>query len=179
MMLTLRALNLNSPRAAFRNFLLAAAALLALTFAALVPSQANAHKFHLGDADELLEDLIEMDARDIKELQADLADARADIKDAISDIEEAKRDLKDAPGGEAIAKVAFKVASAAVDKATGKAINEARQTLDEAEALLEDRRDDIGEAEFQETLGAIGMIRSELIEIEYALDDLTSALRDA
>lgn len=178
-MLTLRTLNLNNPRAAFRNFLLAAAALLALTVAALIPSQANAHKFHLGDADEFLDDLIEMDASDIAELKADLVEARTDINDAIFDIEEARNDVKDAPGGEAIAKVAFKVASAAVDRATGKAINEARKTLEEAEALLGERRDEIGNAEFRETFGAIRMIRDELIEIEYALANLTDALRDA
>ncbi len=178
-MLTLRTLNLNNPRAAFRNFLLAAAALVALTLAALIPSSANAHNFHLGDAEELLEDLIEMDARDIEELKDDLVDARADINDAIFDIEDAKEDVKDAPAGEAIAKVAFKVAGAAVDRATGKAIKEARKTLDEAETLLDEQREDVGEAEYQETLGAIAMIRSELIEIESALDDLTQALRDA
>ncbi len=178
-MLTLRTLNLNNPRAAFRNFLLAAAALIALTAASLIPTPADAGRYHFGDADELLDDLIEMDARDIDELQADLVEARADIKEAIGDIEEAKEDVKDAPGGEAIAKVAFNIARAAVDRATGKAINKARETLNEAETILGDRRDELGEAEFHETLGAIEMIRSELIEIEYALDDLTAALREA
>ncbi len=178
-MLSLRALNLNNPSAAFRNFLLAAAALIALTVAALVPTPADAGRYHFGDAEEILDELIEMDARDIEDLRADLVDARADINDAIGDIEEAKEEVKDAPGGEAIANVAFNIARAAVDRATGKAIDKARETLIEVEALLDERREDIGEAEFRETLGAINMIRSELVEIEQALDALTDALREA
>ncbi len=177
-MLTLRTLNLNNPRAAFRNFLLAAAALIALSIAALAPTNANAGKFHLGDADELLDELIEMDDDDIDELRDDLVDARTDIRDAIYDIEDAREDVKDAPAGQAIANVAFKIAKTAVERATGKALSETRETLAEAEELLDARRDELGEDEFEETLGAITMIREELVEIEYALDDLTGALQE-
>ena len=178
-MLTIRTPNLNDPSAAFRNFLLATAALFALTVAALAPSQANAHRLNIGDAEEVLDELIEMDAKDIEDLEADLVEARSEIKNAIHEIEDAKDDVKDTPVGAAIAKIAFKVASTAVDRATGKAINEARKTLDEVEAQLHDQRDEIGETEFQETLGAVRMIRDELTEIELALDDLTDALHKA
>jgi|GEM_PF-6328702 len=41
-MQTLRAMNLNNPRAAFRNFILAAAALIGLTAAALAPTPVGA-----------------------------------------------------------------------------------------------------------------------------------------
>ncbi len=176
---TLRIMSLNDPRAAFRNFILAAAALFALTVAAFLPSSAEAGHFTLGDTEELLDELIEMDADDIDELQSDLVEARADIAEAIGDIAEAKEDVKEAPGGAAIAKIAFKAAQVAVETATGKAINKARKALDEAETLLDERRSDLGEAEYRETSDAIDMIRRELIEIEYALDDLSEALRDA
>ncbi len=178
-MRTLRTMNLNNPSAAFRNFALAAAATIALIIVSLLPTPADAGRYHIGDADELLDELIEMDARDIEELQKDLVEARADIKEAIGDIEEAREDVKDAPAGEAIAKVAFKIARVAVDRATGKAIDKARDTLDEVETMLGERRAEIGEAEFRETRDAIEMIRRELIEIEYALDDLTTALDEA
>lgn len=41
-MQTLRAMNLNNPRAAFRNFVLAAAALIGLTAAAFAPTPVGA-----------------------------------------------------------------------------------------------------------------------------------------
>lgn len=178
-MLTIRTLNLNDPRAAFRNFMLAAGATIALIIAALAPTPADARNFHIGDADELLDELIEMDASDIAELQADLVEARDDIEEAISEIAEAKEEVKDTVIGAAIANAAFNVAQVAVDRATGMAITKARKALDEAEAMLSDRRDDLGDAEFHETRGAIDMIRSELIELEYSLDALSAALREA
>lgn len=176
-MLTIRTLNLNNPQAALRNFLLAAAATLSLIAASLVPTTADAKRYHIGDPGALLDELIDMDAGDIADLKADLVDARNDITDAIGDIAEAKEDIAEAPMGETIGNIAFSIARSAVDRATGKALNEARETLDDAEAILATRRDDIGEDEFEETRGAITMIRRELIEIEYALDALTTALR--
>lgn len=178
-MLTIRTLDLNNPQAALRNFLLAAAATLSLIIASLAPTSADAGQYHFGSADDLLDDLIEMDAGEIKSLQSDLEEARADIREAISDIAEAREEVKDAPVGGAIVNVAFKVAQVAVDRATGVAINKARATLDDAEALLGARRAEIGDDEFFETSGAIDMVRSELIELEYALEALAKAFREA
>lgn len=178
-MLTIRTLDLNNPRAAFRNFLLAAAATIALIVAALVPTPADAGRLHIDNADELLDELIEMDAGDIEDLQADLVEARADIEEAVSDIAEAKEDVRESAMGAAIANVAFNVAQVAVDRATGMAVNKARKALNEAEVLLNARRDSLGEAEYQETRGAISMIRNELTDIESALEALAKALRKA
>lgn len=176
-MLMVRTAHLTDPAAAKRNFIFAAAALIALTIAALLPNNASAHSLSFGDTEELLEDLIAMDADEIEEMRQDLIDARADIADAIKDIEEAKEDVKEVPMGAAIANIAFRTASATVSASTDMAFNKVRKELKKAEAELKDRRKELGEAEFKETQGAIQMIREELIEIEYALDDLQAALK--
>ncbi len=178
-MVTLRTINLNDPNAGFRNCALALAALAALTVAAFLPTDASAGRYHIDDPDDLVEELINMDANDIADLRDDLIDARADIREAIEEVADAKEDVKEAPGGEAISRVAFRVASAAVSRATGAALAEARDTLDDAELILAERRSDIGDAEFAETQGAIDMIRTELGEIESVLDELLAALRES
>ena len=176
-MLMVRTARLTDPTAARRNFIFAAAALVALTAAALFPSNASAHSYNFGDSEELLEDLIEMDADDIRDLREDLIDARADVADAIEDIEEAKEEVKEVPMGAFIANIAFRTASATVSASTNIAFNKVRKELKKAEAELTDRREELGEAEFTETKGAIKMIREEITELEYALDDLQRALK--
>lgn len=178
-MMTIRTANLNNRHAGLHNCAIAAAGLIALTLAAFAPGNSHARSFHIESPEDLLEELIAMDARDIDELQGDLQDARKDIADAILDIEDAKEDVRDVPGGRAIARVAMRTASAAVSSATGEALSEAWDALNSAEAMLSDQRDEVGEAEFRETQGAIDMIRGELEEIEYALDSLMTALREA
>lgn len=177
-MLTIRTMNLNNPRARLRNCALAVAALIALTIAALIPTRADAHNFRIDKPEDLLEELIELDADEIAELREDLIEAQDDINDAIFDIEDAKKDIRDVPAGGAIARVAFKAASAAVDGAAGRAIGKAQKTLEEAESLLSERRDEVGEAEYKETKDAIIMIRRELAQIEDSLDDLLAAMRE-
>jgi hypothetical protein len=172
-------MNLNNPRARLRNCALAIAAVVALTVAALLPTGTEARSYDIDDPEDLVEQLIKMDEDDIADLRADLVDARADIREAISDIEDAKDDVKDAPGGEAISRVAFRVAGAAVSSATGAALAEAHDALNEAEQILDGRRDELGMSEYRETRGAIDMIRGELTEIEATLQDLLDALRDS
>lgn len=153
----------------------------ALAFASFAPMTASAHSFSLSidDHEDLLEQLIELDADEIEDLREDLVDARADIAEAIGDIEEAKEEVRDAPFGGIVAKIAFRAASATVSEAVTEALSEARVELGKAEDELEVRRTDLGEAEYTETKGAITMIHEELGNIEDALVDLLSALKEA
>ena len=159
-----------------RSLTIAGAATLALAAAPL--SSASAHSFHLDidDHEDLLEQLIELDAEGIEDLRADLVEARADIAEAVGEIEEAKEEVKDVPFGGLIANIAFRVASVTVSKATESALDEVRAEMTKAEAELDNRRAELGEAEYAETQGAFEMVREELEYIEDALDDLKAAL---
>lgn len=160
---------------------LCAASAAALTFAAFTPlSGASAHDIHLhlDDHEELLEQLIELDAEGIEDLRDDFAEAREDIADAIVDIQEAKEDVKEAPIGGMVANIAFRTASATVTKAAKSAFKKVHKELNQAETELDERRADVGEAEYVETSGAIAMIREELKGVEEALSELTSALKE-
>ena len=155
----------------------ASAAVLAL--AAFTPAAAGSYDIHIGDYEELLEQLIEMDADDIAEMRADFAEARADIDEAIRDIEEAKEEVKEVPLGGMVAKTAFSAASATVSKATDTALGEVSKELDKAETELGKQRGSLGEAEYQETSGAIMMLREELDALQGRLDKLTETLKEA
>ncbi len=159
-----------------RSLSIAGAAALALAAAPL--SGASAHSFHLNidDHEDLLEQLIELDADGIEDLRADLVEARADIAEAVEEIAEAKEEVKDVPFGGLIANIAFRVASVTVSKATESALGEVRSEMTKAERELENRRAELGEAEYAETQGAFAMVREELEHIEDALDDLKAAL---
>ncbi|MEM8772541.1 MAG: hypothetical protein AAGD92_12910 [Pseudomonadota bacterium] len=175
-MFSVRTAHLKNPRAALRNALLAGAGAFILALVAFLPGSASAHNFHIGDHEELLQDLIDMDAEDIDDLQNDLMEARGDIAEAIGDIEDAKDDLHDAPGGQLIARMAFGAARIAVSKVSGMAFREAREELDKTADALNDRRAEIGELEYAETTGALLMIRAELDAIKAQLDELADAL---
>ena len=156
--------------------------LIAATFLIGSSMSANARTidFDFDDHEDLLEQLIELDAEDINDLRDDFADARADIAEAVVDVEEARAEIESENGlGRAIAKIAFGFASTTVDVSVNAAFGKLQTELDLAEKELGVRRTDLGEAEFKETQGAITMIRTEISAIESALEDLTQAFDDA
>lgn len=130
-----------------------------------------------GDDENLLEQLIELDANDIEDMRDEMADARIEIADAILEIEDAREEVEETPGGAVVMKIALGTASAVVTKATDKVFEEVKAGLNDAAAELETVRDEIGEAEYSETKLAIAMLREELAELEAALADLTDAMR--
>jgi chromosome segregation ATPase len=165
-----------------RSLAIAGAAIFAITMAA--PTTAAAYDtnisfdgFSFNDDEDLLEQLIALDADDIEELREDMAEARADIRDAIADIEEAREEVRSAPGGAVIMKVALTTASAVVTKATGRAFRKVNHELDRAQRELADTRESVGEAEFTETTLAISVIREEIEAIKSTLSELTTAMK--
>ncbi|MHA7872750.1 MAG: hypothetical protein ACX939_10400, partial [Hyphococcus sp.] len=148
---------------------------------AAAPAGASAASFSLNidDHEDLLEQLIELDADDIAEMRDDFAEARADIAEAIRDIEDAKDDVKGVPFGGMIARIAFRAASATVSETTETALDEVRSEMAKAERELDNRRADLGEAEYEETRGAFAMLHEELAALQAAIDALADALRQA
>ncbi len=153
-------------------------------FAVAAPAAANARSANIsidgldfGDDEDLLEQLIELDADDIEDLRDEMADAREDIADAILEIEDAREEVKEAPGGAVMMKIALGAASTVVTKATNKVFDEVKASLNEAADELETVRDEIGDAEYRETKMAIFVIREELAKLEAALAELTDAMR--
>lgn len=163
-----------SPLARIGGLVAAGAAAAGLFLA----TPAFAHGGHdilsLGDDDNLLQELIDLDADGIQDLRDEFADARADIKDAINDVEEAREEVKSAPGGAAIAKIAFKAAREATSTAVRKALAEANDRVDEAERQL--KTADVSPEERVETQEAIDVLREGLASLEEPLDDLLAAL---
>lgn len=168
-------------RLTLRHALAALAASFAFVFAA--PISASAHDnfsfdgFSFDHDEDLLEDLVALDADDIDELRDEMREAQSDIKDAINDIREAREDVRDAPGGGAIMKVALSSASVIVSASTKSAFKEARRALERAEADLSDQRSALGEAEFAETTMAIEAIRDGIAGLEVALGELLAEMR--
>ena len=147
------------------------------------PMSAHAHDRHIsingidfGD-DDLLEQLIELDDRDIDEIREEMADARDEIADAIVEIREAREEAKAAPGGAVIMKVALGTASVVVTRTTKKAFGKIRADLNDASKELETVKSDVGSEEYAETKRAIRVIRSELSQLEKSLEKLTAAMR--
>lgn len=163
-----------------RNTIMAGAAVLALGVAAPLGG-ASAHSFHLNfdDHEDLLEQLIELDADGIEDLRDELIEARAEIGEAIYDIQEAKEEVKGVPFGGMIARIAFRAASATVSEASETALDEVRSEMVKAERELDNRRAELGEAEYAETQGAFVMLREEMAELEAALEELSQALKEA
>ena len=166
--------------ASFGKLGLAAMASFAIVTA---PMSAHAHDRHIsingidfGD-DDLLEQLIDLDASDIDEIQEEMADARDEIAEAIIEIQEAREEVKAAPGGAVIMKVALGTASVVVTRTTKKAFGKIRSDLNEASDELETVKSDVGNEEYTETKRAISVIRSELSELEVSLEKLTAAMR--
>lgn len=169
---------LNRSATAGRNCLLALIALLALTIAAFVPQSVAASGLHIEDHEDFLQELIEMDAAEIRALGADLDSAIDDVYDAVQDVREAKRDVADAPLGDLVANAAFRAAGTAVNGATGIAFSRMEGELDKARQSLDEQRSTLGEAEYQETRAAIDMVEARLEAIARAVDDLIGALRE-
>ena len=166
----------------FTKMALVGAAVFA--FATAAPTAASAHNdgitingLSFGDDEDVLQQLIDMDADDIEELREEMADAREDIADAILDIEEAREDVKEAPGGAVIMKIALGTASKVVTKATGKVFYEVLTEISAAAEELETVRDEIGDAEYTETRLVISVLREEIASIEEAISELTAAMR--
>ncbi|NOX82242.1 MAG: hypothetical protein GXP06_04500 [Alphaproteobacteria bacterium] len=173
---------LNAFTAPLRSLAIAGAA--AFTVAIAAPTTALAHDanisfdgFSFNDDEDLLEQLIALDADDIEELREEMADARVDIRDAIAEIEEAREEVKSAPGGAVIMKVALTTASAVVETTTSRAFKKVKRELARVERELADTRESVGEAEFAETTLAIDMIREELAAIQTSLAELTDAMK--
>lgn len=129
----------------------------------------------IGGDDNLLGDLIELDAEGIQNLREEFAEARADIKDAIADIEKAREEAKASPGGGAIVEVAFNAARAATSGAVKSALAEAREEIDDAEREL--ARMDVSPEERVETQKSIDVLREEFAGLEEALEELLAALK--
>ncbi len=164
------------------SFAIAGAA--AFAFAIAAPTTAAAYDanisfdgFSLNDDEDLLEQLIELDADDIAELREEMAEARAEIRDAVAEIEEAREEVKSAPGGAVIMKVALKTASTVVTTTANRVFKKVARELDRVERELADTRESVGEAEFAETTLLISVIREEMEEIKAALVELTDAMR--
>ncbi|VAV98894.1 hypothetical protein MNBD_ALPHA05-267 [hydrothermal vent metagenome] len=163
---------------------LAIAGAAAFTVAIAAPTAAVAYDtnisfdgFSFNDDEDLLEQLIALDADDIEELREDMAEARADITDAIAEIEEAREEVKSAPGGAVIMKVALTTASAVVNTTTTRMFKKVTRELARVERELADKRESVGEAEFAETTLAIDVIREELAAIQASLIELTEAMK--
>ncbi|MFQ5563907.1 MAG: hypothetical protein ACE5FO_10110 [Parvularculaceae bacterium] len=163
------------------GLIVASAAFLAVSAGA--PATAAAHDLTIsaldiefGDSEDLLEQLIELDADDIQELREEMAEALEEIDDAMDEIEDAREEAKSAPGGGAILKVAFGAASVAITESVDKAFEKVRSELDTAEGRLSEMKSTLGPEEFAETQEAIGVIRAGLADIEAALDELVAAL---
>lgn len=152
----------------------AAAAGLALATPAYAHDSHHFLNFDNYDDQDLLEDLIEMDAEDIQEMREEFAEARAEIKDAIGDIDEAREEASSAPGGAVIVKAAFAAARITASAAVDKALREAREEIDDAEVELAAM--DISADERVETQEAIDVLRTELAALEDALGELFDAL---
>ena len=129
------------------------------------------------DSEKFFDALVDLDADEIAEIRDDMKDAKSDIADAIDDVNEAREEVKDIPAGGAIFRLAVSAAAATVD-ITGKTVfKDLRIALDGAEKRLVEARSDVGEAEYEETLGAITDFRKGATEIEASLDELLEAMR--
>ncbi len=162
----------------FTRLWIIGASALALGFAgpAAAGDSINIGGVSFGDDDgDFLEQLIKLDADDIEELRAELADAHDEIMDAIAEVEEAKAELQEIPNF--AIKVALSGASVAVSTTTNHAFKEVRSELDRAEQDLEGMKDRLSAEEFAETEAAIAMLREELATLEDALDALSASMR--
>ncbi len=173
---------LNASTTPLRDLIIASTA--AFTVAIAAPTTAVAYDanisfdgFSLNDDEDLLEQLIALDADDIEDLREEMAEARAEIRDAIAEIEQAREEVKSAPGSAVIMKVALTTASAVVKTTTSRAFKKVKHELARAEGELADTRESVGEAEFAETTLAIGVIREELAAIQISLTELTEAMK--
>lgn len=169
-------------RPSIEKVLIIGAAIFAV--AAAAPSAAYARNSNIsidgldfGDDEELLEQLIELDADDIQEIRNEIADAREEIADAILEIEDVREEAREAPGGAVIMKIALGTASTVVTKAMGKVFTEIKADLIDAASELEETRNVVGEAEYAETTLAISVLREGIAELEVALSELTDAMR--
>ena len=159
---------------------LAAAGLAACCFAIATPAEARDKSdrdivINIGKDGDLLEQLIELDAKGIEDLRAEMADARAEIADALVEIEEAREEMKSVPGGGVILKIAFASARAGASTAIDEALVDARREIDRAERDLAST--DVSEEERVETQEAIDVLRTELDALEASLNELIEALR--
>lgn len=167
-----------SKRTQFKTGLIAI--LAGLTIGAASPASAHDTKGYsdlsLDDPEEVLQQLIDLDADDIEELRDDMAEARSEIREAISEIDDAKEEARENPGG-VVLNVALKTAGGVVSKTTTRAFAKIQSALSAAESDLAAAGATISDEERVETQLAIDTIRSELAEIELALDELVTAMR--
>ncbi len=132
----------------------------------------------LGDDEDFLQGLSDMDADDIEDFRSEMAEAREEIRDAISDVEEARREAMEEPESAGLVQAAFVAASAAVEASTGGIFEQVYAALDRAETTLNGKAD-VSAAEVKETRYAINVMREELAGVEVALRDLLTAMKKA
>ena len=113
----------------------------------------------------------------LKSCASNLLKRARKIKEAIVEVAQAKEEVRGVPGGAAIVKVAFAAASAAVSSSANGALNDVLVQLDRAESELEVAKSDLSAEEYDETRGAISMLRKEIAKLEDTLADLTAAMR--
>lgn len=168
---------MKQPFAAVKAFFIASAAALTVSVATPASAHIEFGHLHFDDDEDVLQQLIDLDADDIDELREEFADARVEIREAISEIDEAREEVEGVPGGKTILKTALSAASAIVSKATSEAFEEVRAELADAESELAGMETELSAEEYAETQMAIDVIRTELVEIEVALDELLQAMR--
>ena len=147
----------------------------ALAFA-VSPAAAAERNFDFGDDKEMLAELIELDADDIAEMRAELAEARIEIEDAIAEIAAERAAIEDQPVfARAIMKIAFGFAGARIDNEALEAFDEALAALAEADTEL--KLADVSDQERAETQAAIDLLQAELPALRALLERLGDALR--
>ena len=129
------------------------------------------------DGEDLLEQLIALDADDIQDIREEMADALEEIDDAMDEIEDARAEAKATPGGGAILKIAFGAASMALTESVDAVFDEVRAELDLAARRLLEMKSTLSAEEFAETQEAISVIRTGLADIEAALDELVASMK--
>ena len=160
-------------------FILSGAAAIGLAFAAPAALANDFIDISLEDLDfgdeDFLQQLIDMDADDIANMRAEMAEARAEIREAIGEVEAARAEAAANPETKPVVIAALEAASAAVVTATKTVFEEIRTELDDAETDL--AAADISAEEMSETKAAIAALREELAGIEDALGELVAAMR--
>lgn len=160
---------------------IASAAMIVST--AVIPTTADAHDISIsshgltfGDKDnDLLQQLIDLDADEIEDLRQELVDARSDIEESIDDIADARTETREGGGAKAILDIAFNFASSTVSASSEKAFKEAKSEIDHAARQLDEMKTKISSEEYEETKYAIDMLRTELAELEKMLGQLADA----
>jgi hypothetical protein len=151
-------------------------AAVAFSFAAANPAFAADRNYEFVDNEEMLAELIELDADDIAEMRDELAEARVEIEEAIAEISAERAAIEDQPVfARAIMKIAFGFAGARIENEGLEAFDEALAALGEADAEL--KLAAVSDEERAETQAAIDLLQTELPALRDLLARLGEAMR--